>query len=173
MESSQPARCTYNLQPDLLGSFRPADVCPDITGQFGCGHTEKFSPSVGVGEGGSIGNWVWPKCEIHPYSEWGGGLKGKEASYKQQIAAIPDTRSPHHHQVELAQTATLSFQKSALQYSVCLLKDILLFPNLPACKNLSEEQIFWGTDPWVPLQSLLISSIVHDWLDKNKLFQVG
>ena len=36
MKSSQPARCTYSLQPDLLGSF-PADVCPDITGQFGWG----------------------------------------------------------------------------------------------------------------------------------------
>ena len=29
-KSSQPARCTYNLQPDLLGSI-PADVSPDIT----------------------------------------------------------------------------------------------------------------------------------------------
>ena len=28
-KGSQPARCTYNLQLDLLGSF-PADVCPDI-----------------------------------------------------------------------------------------------------------------------------------------------
>ena len=31
-----PTRCTYNLHPDSLGSF-PADLCPDITGQFGCG----------------------------------------------------------------------------------------------------------------------------------------
>ena len=51
-KSSQPARCTYNLEPDLLGSF-PADVCPDITGQFGCGHRAKFTPSVrGGGEAG-------------------------------------------------------------------------------------------------------------------------
>ena len=50
-KSSQPARCTYNLQPDLLGSF-PADVCPHITGYFGCGHRAKFSPSVGEGWGG-------------------------------------------------------------------------------------------------------------------------
>ena len=40
----------YNLQPDLLGSF-PADVCPDFTGQVGCGHRAKFSPSVGAGWG--------------------------------------------------------------------------------------------------------------------------
>ena len=36
-KSFQPARCTYNLQPDLRVSFS-ADVCPDINGQFGCGH---------------------------------------------------------------------------------------------------------------------------------------
>ena len=42
-ESSQPARCTYTLQPDLLGSF-PADFCPTITDQFGCGQrTEPFN----------------------------------------------------------------------------------------------------------------------------------
>ena len=39
-------RCTYNLQPDLLGSF-PADVYPDITGQFGSGHNPSF---------------IFPKC---------------------------------------------------------------------------------------------------------------
>ena len=37
---SQPARCTFSLQPDLLGSF-PADV----------GHRAKFSPSGGRGGG--------------------------------------------------------------------------------------------------------------------------
>lgn len=36
-KSFQPARFTYNLQPDLRGSFS-ADVCPDINGQFGCSH---------------------------------------------------------------------------------------------------------------------------------------
>ena len=40
-----------------------------ITGQFGCGHRTKFSPSVGVGGGGAKG-------EIHPY----GRGEGKEAS---------------------------------------------------------------------------------------------
>jgi len=49
-KSFQPARCTYNLQPDLLGSF-PVDVCSDITGQFGCGLRAKYTPSVGE-EGG-------------------------------------------------------------------------------------------------------------------------
>ena len=44
-KSSEPARCTYNLQPDLLGSFL-ADVCSNITGQSGCGHRAKFSSSV-------------------------------------------------------------------------------------------------------------------------------
>ena len=50
-KSSQPARCTYNLQPDILGSF-PANVRPDITGHFGCGLRAKFSPSVGQLGGG-------------------------------------------------------------------------------------------------------------------------
>ena len=36
---------SYNLQPDLLGSF-PADVCPDISASFGCGHRAKFSPYI-------------------------------------------------------------------------------------------------------------------------------
>ena len=59
MEEFPASKVTYNLQPDLLGSF-PADVCPDITGQFGCGHRVKFSPSVGVcvcggGGGGGLG----------------------------------------------------------------------------------------------------------------------
>ena len=44
-----------HLQPDLLGSF-PADVCPDITGQFGCGRRAKIKNSdlqwVGSGGGG-------------------------------------------------------------------------------------------------------------------------
>ena len=43
--SSQPARCTYNLQPDEPGSF-PADVCPDNTSQFGCGPKAKFTPQL-------------------------------------------------------------------------------------------------------------------------------
>ena len=73
MEEFRASKVTYNLQPDLLGSF-PGDVCPDITVQFGCGHRAKFSPSVGVcvkGEGGAKG-------EIHPYSRG----EGKETSDK-------------------------------------------------------------------------------------------
>ena len=77
MEEFPASKVTYNLQPDLLGSF-PADVCPDITGQFGCGHRAKFSPSVGVcvcvwggGGGGARG-------EIHPYSRG----EGKETCDK-------------------------------------------------------------------------------------------
>ena len=54
-ESSQPARCIYTLQPDLLGGF-PADVCPDITGQFGCGHKGEIQPFSG-GDGGGRGFW--------------------------------------------------------------------------------------------------------------------
>ena len=63
-----------------MASF-PADVCPDITDQFGCGHREKFRPSVstgGRGRGGgafgcSAGQWVWPKDAIHPFSGLGAG----------------------------------------------------------------------------------------------------
>ena len=49
-KSSKPARCTYNMQPNLLGSF-PADVSPATSGRFGWGHRTKFRPSVG-GRGG-------------------------------------------------------------------------------------------------------------------------
>ena len=42
-------------RPDLLESF-PANESPDITGQFGCGHRAKFSPSVGGKGGGGGGN---------------------------------------------------------------------------------------------------------------------
>ena len=73
MEEFRASKVTYNLQPDLLGSF-PADVCPDITGQFGCGHRAQFSPSVGVCVKGGRG----PKGEIHPYSRG----EGKETSDK-------------------------------------------------------------------------------------------
>ena len=62
-KSFKPARCTYNTQPDLLGSF-PAEVSPATSGRFGWGHRTKFRPSVGV-EGG-IETWVWPKGEFIP-----------------------------------------------------------------------------------------------------------
>ena len=44
--SSQQGVPIYNLQPDLRERFS-ADVCPDINGQFGCGHRAIFRPSVG------------------------------------------------------------------------------------------------------------------------------
>ena len=84
-KSSQPARCTLNLQPDLLGSF-PADVCPDINGQFGCGQTAEFSPSGRGGGGGWVatGNWVFS-------GGWGGrGEWGR--GFWQHIAAISDIK---------------------------------------------------------------------------------
>ena len=70
------ARCTYNLQPDLLGNF-PADLPPDITGQFELvwvwwkGNIQSFS---GGGEGGT---WIlmWPKGKINP--SVGGGVGGR------------------------------------------------------------------------------------------------
>ena len=49
MEAEEFPASKVHLQPDLLGSF-PADVCPDINGQFGSGQTAEFSPS-GRGEG--------------------------------------------------------------------------------------------------------------------------
>ena len=66
-KSSQPARCTFNLQPDLLGRF-PADVSPNINGQFGCGQTAEFSPS------GRGGGWVATG------GGEGGGGNGEEVS---------------------------------------------------------------------------------------------
>ena len=54
ISSSQQGAPTTWLQPDLLESF-PADVIPDITGQFGCRHRAKFSPSVE--KGGETGLW--------------------------------------------------------------------------------------------------------------------
>ena len=49
-EEELPDSNVHNPQRDLLGSF-PADLCPGITTQFGCGHRAKFSISVG-GTGG-------------------------------------------------------------------------------------------------------------------------
>ena len=47
-QQGTPATC--NLQPDLLGSF-PADVRPDITGQFWSGHKANIQV---LGVGGSF-----------------------------------------------------------------------------------------------------------------------
>ena len=59
--SSQPARCTYNLQPDLLGSFL-ADYWPV---------------------------WVWPKGEIYTFS--GGGEKAIRYSVYIDLISIKET----------------------------------------------------------------------------------
>ena len=78
------------------------------------------------GEGGLIGNWVWPKGYIHPFSGgWGEGLRGFW-----QIAHS----SYSTHQIT-SDTTIFQFPRTLF----CL--------NLPASKNLPEEQIFWGTDP--------------------------
>ena len=75
----QPARCTYNLQPDLVESF-PVDVCPDITGQCGLGHRAKDkiqNPALQWGDEG----------------EGGGGLvEDKQVPHKGHIAAILDIK---------------------------------------------------------------------------------
>ena len=75
----------YNLQPDLLESF-PADVCPPPPrdGQFRRGHRAKFSRSGGGGA--LIGNWVWPKGEIHNFSVAETGWRGKKERDFWQIA---------------------------------------------------------------------------------------
>ena len=88
-KSSKPARCTYNMQPDLLGSF-PGDVFPATSGRFGWGHRTKFRPSVGV-EGG-IETWVWPKGEFIPSG--GGEVPGKKTHARYSTHQIPtDTHS--------------------------------------------------------------------------------
>ena len=87
-KSSQPARCTYNLQPDLLGSF-PADVWPNITGQLG----------VVIGQNSAFQWWGWGRwcdrkwvwSEIHPFT-WEGGVK--KVSEKCHIEGLLDIKSP-------------------------------------------------------------------------------
>ena len=123
--SSLPARLMKRFpaskghpQPDLLGSF-PADV----------GHRAKFSPSGGGR--GLIGNWVWPKGYIHPFRGDGVGGGGERLRGFWQIA---HSSYPTH-------------QITSDTHNFPISKDILFCPNLPASKNLPEEQIFWGTDP--------------------------
>ena len=74
-KSFQPARCTYNLQPDLRESFS-ADVCTDINGQFGYGHRAIFRRSVGEEWGIAVGQWLWRTGAIHPVS--GGKERGEK-----------------------------------------------------------------------------------------------
>ena len=126
-KSSQPSRShtTCNL---TYWEVSPAD----IIGQFGCDHRANFSPSVGgVGEG-SIENWVWRKGKIHLFSEGGEKTFLTNSTYTYT--------SYSRHQIT---SSTLN----CLFPSNTLLKDSLFFPNLPASKNLPEEQTFWGTDP--------------------------
>ena len=52
----------HNLQRDLLASF-PANESPDITGQFGCGHRAKFSPSARGREGEFLTNSTYQLFE--------------------------------------------------------------------------------------------------------------
>ena len=75
-KSSEPARCTYNLQPTtwLSGKFPSRLICPNITRQNGCGLRAKFRPSVEVGG-------------------------GESSSY---ITAILDIKSPQTPSVELS-----------------------------------------------------------------------
>ena len=54
-----------SLQPDLLGSF-PADVCPDLIGQIGCGHRATIHHIRGGGGGGGEGKEVSDKYYISP-----------------------------------------------------------------------------------------------------------
>ena len=117
-KSSQPARCTYNLQPDLLESF-PADIYPDITGQFG-----------GRGVGVLLGQWVWLKDAIHPFSAGVGGRFLTNNTWE----LFYTSNTLRHPQLSFSQQHVPS-------------KDILLLPHLPASKNMPEEQIFWGPDP--------------------------
>ena len=83
-KSFQPARGTYNLQPDLRESFS-ADVCTDINGQFGCGHRAIFRSSVGKGGGGiAIGQWLWLTGATYPVSGGGGGGFCQLSSYSRR-----------------------------------------------------------------------------------------
>ena len=77
-KSSKPARCTYNMQPDLLGSF-PAEVSPATSDRFGWGHRTKFRPSVG-GRGGHRNMGV-AKRRIYPFRGWGSFWQKTHARY--------------------------------------------------------------------------------------------
>ena len=98
-----------------------------LTGKFPSRRSKfKFSSSVGVGRG-LMGNWVWPKGYIHLFSGgWGEGLRGFW---------------------QIAHSSYSTHQITSDTHNFPISKDILFCPNLPASKNLPEEQIFWGTDP--------------------------
>ena len=119
-KSSKPARCTYNMQPDLLGSFL-AEVSPATSGRFGWGHRTKFRPSVGV-EGG-IETWVWPKGEFIPSG--GGEVSGKKL--------MPDILH-----IKSQQTPTVIFFQATLS-----IFGHITSSKLPSSKNWPEEHIFF------------------------------
>ena len=123
---SQEERCTYNVQPYLLGRF-PADVCPNITGQFGCGNNSKFSPSVGRGGGGSIRNGCCQGAKFTPLVGEGESEKG---SWQVQH------RRHSRHQIPLD-------TRPCLFPSNTFITRTFFFPNLPDRKNLPEEQVRW------------------------------
>ena len=111
---SQPARCTLSLQPDLLGSF-PADV----------GHRAKFSPSGGRGRS-LIGNWVWPKGYIHPFSGDGVGGGGEAKRFLTDSAQQLSYTSNHlrHPQFSNFQ-GHIILSKSPSQQKFAWRRDIL------------------------------------------------
>ena len=140
-----------HLQPTtwLTGKFPIRRICPDITGQFGCGHREKFSPSVGVGGGGSIGNWVWPKCEIHPTVRGvGGGVEGERgfrqianSSYsRHQIPSSSSGRASSDTLNCLFPSNTFLPKTSFAEFSVSTQGHIVF------SKSPSLQKFVWGTD---------------------------
>ena len=123
-KSSQPARCTYNLQPDFLGSF-PADVCRDIT--------RHFMASLGV---------VTGQNSALQWGEVGGG------GIRKVIGVVKGRNlTPWVGGGEFLTPNPLRHPEMSISHQHFPSKDILIFLNLPASKILPEEQIFWGTDP--------------------------
>ena len=119
-ESSKPARCTYNMQPDLLGSF-PAEVSPATSGRFGWGHRTKFRPSVG-GRGGHRNMGV-AKRRIYPFRV--GEVSGKKL--------MPDILH-----IKSQQTPTVIFFQATLSNFGHITSS-----KLPSSKNWPEEHIFF------------------------------
>ena len=141
MESSQPARCTYNLQPDLLGSFRPADVCPDITGQFGCGHTEKFSPSVGVGGRGVDRKLGVTKVRNSPLQWVGWGVEGERGFW--QIANSSYSR----HQIPSSSSGRASSDSNTFLPKISFaVFSVYTQGHIVFSKSPSLQKFVWRTD---------------------------
>ena len=128
--SPQPARCTNNLQPYLLGSFQ-ADRQTDslyfstmileamqLMGQYV--HTLQVSWSVDIGQNSAF--------------QW-------ERGEGERVFCQIQHSSYSTHQIPSTTMNCLFYQQHFLS------KDILLLQNLSASKNSLEEQIFSGTDP--------------------------